>query len=76
MLLDNEYVMPDYKYGGPSAIHFIDDDEDLPATLLAIHETVNKRLKFFNVFGCVFQHDLSLTSVCFHTVANLIAITL
>lgn len=34
------------------------------------HETVNKRIKQFNVLSHTFRHELSLHKICFHAVVN------
>lgn len=40
----------------------------------AMHETVNHRLKTFNVIRDIFRHDLSKHQHCFHAVAQLTSI--
>lgn len=39
--------------------------------IMSRHETVNKRIKQFNVLQNRFRHDLSLHKKCFHSVINL-----
>lgn len=75
-LLPNEYVVADRGYTdnkciGPdvSPCHF-----DVHRRTRARHETVNERLKNFNVVHHVFRHDLSKHADCFHAVAQITAI--
>lgn len=75
-LSQNELVLADFGYGGDRIVHDINGDRDIASTLLARHETVNRRLKSFSVLGSVFRHDLSLHCYCFHASANLVQLTL
>lgn len=47
------------------------EQHKLLADVRARQETVNRRFKQFFVLGHRFRHELSLHSVCFHSVANI-----
>lgn len=38
--------------------------------VMSRHETINKRLKQFNVLNCTFRHDLTKHRLCFYSVVN------
>lgn len=42
----------------------------------ARHETVNARLKIFNLFNTAFRHDVNKHGVCFHAAINMTQIAL
>lgn len=44
--------------------------------IMARHETVNGRLKFFAVLRRSFRHELHLHTQCFHAVANIVQLEL
>lgn len=72
LLEPNELVLCDKGYSGPHCIHNLGhNDNNLSGTLLARHETVNRRLKHFNILANRFRHRLELHSICFHAVLNL-----
>lgn len=72
-LLANEVVLCDKGYRGRNCKNYIPEDPSshMSAVLLARHETVNRRLKIFNVLGQKFRHRPDLHSFCFHAVLNL-----
>lgn len=42
--------------------------------IMSRHETVNKRIKQFNVLVEEFRHDLSQHKLCFHAIVNITSI--
>lgn len=44
--------------------------------IMARHETLNKRLKSFNVLNFPYRHDISTHHECFHAVINVTNVTL
>lgn len=73
-LMFNEMVVGDRGYTdvkvcrkGHYSGRIAQDIEDI----LARHETVNKRLKHFNVLKVPFRHSLKFHASCFHAVAVL-----
>lgn len=58
---DTSCITPDEAYLLPGRIH---------SRLRARHETVNARLKDFNVLFKRFRHDVAFHGPCFHAVAN------
>lgn len=70
-LLPGEKVLADRGYTSNSCVYRIPKSEGLSASLLARHESLNRRLKNFNVLSSRFRHNVSLHSYCFHAIANL-----
>lgn len=70
-----EKVLADKGYQDMN--HFI-NSRIYPATaglqkqILARHETVNGRLKKFNLLNSPFRHTLEFHSVCFYAIANIV----
>lgn len=67
----SEVVLADRGYGGPRCVYDLENDSRLCKTLLAKHETANRRIKHFKVLSDRFRHDLALHSYCFHAAVNL-----
>lgn len=73
----NEKVLADGGYSGVKCVINLDDQTpEYSSTLRARHETVNRRLKHFNVLSQRFRHDLTRHSMCFHAIVNLTQIML
>ena len=79
-LEEGEKVIADGGYGGDS--HFLtptgvnDNFNNVMSVIRARHETVNGRLKSFNVLATTFRHSLGNHSQCFMAVANLVQVSL
>lgn len=70
----NELTIADDTY--KDARYFIypsGNPESAPTqkSIMARHETVNKRLKIFNVLNTAFRHNRELHPRCFHAIANI-----
>lgn len=48
-----------------------DDNKDIHSRIMSRHETVNKRLRQFNILKNTFRHDISKHPIVFHSVVNL-----
>uniref|UniRef100_A0A336L3F9 CSON015158 protein n=1 Tax=Culicoides sonorensis TaxID=179676 RepID=A0A336L3F9_CULSO len=46
------------------------------ATIMSRHETINKRLRHFKILDCKFRHDKVKHIRCFHSVVNLVQLTI
>lgn len=69
---ENERLLFDKGYIGLRCVHNLGQQyNSLSGTLLVRHETVNRRLKHFNVLGSRLRHVIELHSICFHSVLNL-----
>lgn len=78
-LRSDEFVIADegYRHGRciiPSNV--IEGASTIHKRVRARHETVNERLKNFNVLHHVFRHNVSLHAVCFHAVSQLTALSI
>ena len=71
ILQSDELILCDHGYTGRHVLHEIPGTSSLSAKYLARQETVNRRLKHFNVLSNTFRHDISLHSFCFHAIVNL-----
>lgn len=74
-----EYIIGDGGYGDircvqKNGLHGI--QKRYHCMIRARHETVNKRLKEFNILRNTFRHCLKKHGVCFHAVANITQIVL
>lgn len=73
-----ERILADNGYRHPKCltpdIDMGDFEKEVHMRQRARHETVNKRLKNFNVLSHVFRHELFLHSKCFHAVAQVVAL--
>ena len=58
----------------PSGLHTFQDRQQ--ATARARHETGNKRFKDWGILDQVFHHDITLHGKAFHTIANIVQITI
>jgi hypothetical protein len=78
MVDDNEMTMADNGY--KDADYFIYPDvcnaEREHKRIMSRHETVNGRIKNFNVLSHVFRHDKNKHSLCFHAVVNIVQISI
>ena len=78
LLDDGEKVIADSGYRGdhrivtPNGIN--DSISRIRSILRARHETVNSRLKSFNVLSHRYRHNLRKHPLCFHAIANLIQV--
>lgn len=75
----NEVVVADVGYNDEKCMSKQDceaNKEELHSTIRARHESANGRLKNFAVLQSKFRHKLSLHSICFHAVANVVQITI
>ena len=76
MLEFGEKVIADAGYRGdnrvisPSGLNNF--SARLHSLIRARHETLNARLKIFNVLSHVFRHNIMKHSMCFHAVANIV----
>lgn len=73
-LMNKETVVADKGYRGDVACvtdSYINSDRLLINRVRARHETINKRLKTFNILKHRFRHDKKKHSICFHAVANI-----
>jgi DDE superfamily endonuclease len=75
-LAPNEMVVADggYRDGGwhadtPNGLN--DYMSRIKSVARARHETINKRIKQFNVLRSTFRHDLEKHGFCFHAAANI-----
>lgn len=78
-LNDGEYVIADNGYPHNRCITADNVEEDfseIHSRIRARHETVNKRLKQFDVLKFEFRHSLNKHCICFHAVSELTAISL
>lgn len=60
--------------GYPDTRYFVlpnNDNSSEHKLIMSRHETVNKRIKQFNVLNEKFRHDLSFHKKCFYAVVNL-----
>lgn len=79
MVQEEEYTIADKGYNDTQYFLFPTKDNTRTRkirTILARHETINRRIKQFRVMGCRFRHQLHLHPRCFHAVINLIEITI
>ena len=75
-VLGEERVIADSIYRSekcviPSDVYM--HEHDLHSRIRARHETVNSRLKNFEILRCAFRHDVNKHSICFHAAAQLVA---
>lgn len=79
-LLDGEFVIGDAGYTDRKCIRQSPNHSDINSIwhsrLRARHETVNARLKSYQVLHQIFRHDKSLHSDCFHAVVQITALCL
>lgn len=80
-LEQNERVIADNGYKHPRCITRDSASKNhalssLCSTIRARHETVNRRIKQFNILKSVFRHNVQLHSKVFHAVVRLTALML
>lgn len=63
--------MADRGYNDPHFILPTTQNEQIHRRLMSRHETVNKRIKQFNVLSGAFRHDLTKHRLCFYSVVNI-----
>lgn len=75
-LSDDEFVIADKGYTDSKCINTVSSStgSHMHRIVRARHETVNARLKNFNVIYHSFRHDISKHWACFHAVAQITAI--
>lgn len=76
-VLGDESVIADSIYKSEKCLipsDVFDNDHVLHSRIRARHETVNSRFKNFQILHHTFRHDVTKHSVCFHAVAQLVAI--
>lgn len=72
-----ERAMADRGYNDPTYFLLPDPHNSTRhKTIMGRHETVNKRLRQFNILASKFRHEKSLHEKCFHAVVNLTQITI
>ena len=80
VLDDGEKVLADGGYRGDHRILTPNGLNNaisrIRCLMRARHETVNSRLKSFNVLSHRYRHNLSKHPLCFHAVANLVQVQL
>ena len=80
VLQPGERVIADSGYRGDD--HFLtptglnDQFSRVTAVFRARHESVNGRLKTFNVLSCTFRHGLDKHKICFLAVVNMVQISI
>lgn len=78
-LQNDEYVIADGGYTDYKCIRNVmasSVSTKIHQQIRARHETVNERLKNFNVLRHIFRHDLSKHGLCFHAVSQIVAIAI
>lgn len=77
LLNENEKVIADRGYNDPCVFILpTEANKGRHKMIMSRHETVNKRIRHFNILQHTFRHDKSLHGKCFHAVLNLVALTI
>lgn len=67
----NEKSLADKGYNDLKYFILTAPDIQRHKRIMSRHETVNKRIKQFNVLNVPFRHNLTKHKICFHSVLNL-----
>ncbi|CAK4561386.1 unnamed protein product [Aphanomyces euteiches] len=74
-----EMTMADRGYADPEYFNtptYYPETASLQKTIMARHETVNRRLKRFGVLKQVFRHQVEKHSFCFFDVVNIVELVI
>ena len=70
LCLDPEYIKC------PMGLHHPDENKDMRNRVMGRQETINKRLKVWNVMTNVFQHCVTKHSLCFRAVMVMVQLSI